>query len=88
MLRAANRDPAVFDDAELFAIDAKRAPHLSFGADSHICIGAPLARLEGQLALLKIFQRLPALRLTDSEAKPKWRTLPFFRGLKELVVQA
>ncbi|TPG05847.1 cytochrome P450 [Sphingomonas oligophenolica] len=88
VLRAANRDPAIYDDAEAFIIDAKRAPHLSFGGGSHICIGAPLARLEGQLALLKLFQRFPGLRMVDAEAKPRWRTLPFFRGLEELLVQA
>lgn len=88
VLRAANRDPAVYEDPERFVIDAKRAPHLSFGGGSHICIGAPLARLEGQLALLKLFQRFPKLRIVDPAAEPKWRTLPFFRGLQELVVQA
>jgi cytochrome P450 len=88
VLRAANRDPAVFEDANRFAIDAKRPPHLSFGGGSHICIGAPLARLEGQLALLKLFQRFPTLRIADPEAEPKWRTLPFFRGLEEFIVRA
>jgi hypothetical protein len=88
VLRAANRDPAVYDDAEQFIIDAKRAPHLSFGGGSHICIGAPLARLEGQLALLKLFQRFPGLRMVEPDAEPKWRTLPFFRGMEELLVQA
>lgn len=88
VLRAANRDPAVYDDAERFVIDAERTPHLSFGGGSHICIGAPLARLEGQLALLKLFQRFPNLCIVDPDAEPKWRTLPFFRGLEELIVQA
>ena len=88
ILRAANRDPAVYDDAEAFAIDAKRAPHLSFGGGSHICIGAPLARLEGQLALTKLFQRFPGLHIVNPATEPKWRTLPFFRGLEELIVQA
>lgn len=88
VLRAANRDPAVFEDADRFSIDVKRPPHLSFGGGSHICIGAPLARLEGQLALLKLFQRFPSLRIADPQAEPKWRTLPFFRGLEEFVVQA
>ena len=87
VLRAANRDPGVYSDPETFVIDAKRAPHLSFGGGSHICIGAPLARLEGQIALLKLFQRFPGLRLVDPDAEPKWRTLPFFRGMEELLVQ-
>jgi cytochrome P450 len=88
VLRAANRDPDVYDEPERFVIDAKRAPHLSFGGGNHICIGVPLARLEGQVALLKLFQRFPGLRIVDPEAEPKWRMLPFFRGLEELIVQA
>ncbi|MGJ3627304.1 cytochrome P450 [Sphingomonas sp. MMS24-JH45] len=67
---AANRDPAIYEDAETFVIDAKRAPHLSFGGGSHICIGAPLARLEGQIALLKLFQRFrPAHCVAGRRAK-------------------
>jgi cytochrome P450 len=88
ILRAANRDPAVYDDPERFTIDAKRVPHLSFGGGSHFCIGAPLARLEGQLALLKLFQRFPGLAIVDPDAEPAWRTLPFFRGLETLIVKA
>jgi cytochrome P450 len=88
VLRAANRDPDVFEDPDRFLIDAKRAPHLSFGGGSHICIGAPLARLEGQVALLKLFQRFPTLRIVNADAVPNWRTLPFFRGMEELIVVA
>ena len=88
VLRAANRDPDVFEEPDRFLIDAKRAPHLSFGGGSHICIGAPLARLEGQVALLKLFQRFPELRIVDPDAAPAWRTLPFFRGMEELIVSA
>ena len=88
ILRAANRDPDVFEEPDRFLIDARRAPHLSFGGGSHICIGAPLARLEGQVALLKLFERFPALRIVEPDAAPEWRTLPFFRGLEQLMVVA
>jgi cytochrome P450 len=83
-LRAANRDPAAFDDPDRFDISRKHVPHLSFGGGSHICIGAPLARMEGQVAIPALLSRFPNMKLADST--PQWRTLPFFRGLRELNV--
>jgi hypothetical protein len=85
-LRAANRDPDVFDDPHRFDVSRKHRPHVAFGGGAHICIGAPLARLEAQVALARLFQRFPDLRLLDSE--PQWRNLPFFRGLERLEVAA
>ena len=87
-LRAANRDPDVFDDPHSFDIARKRRPHVAFGGGAHICIGAPLARLEAQVALLKLFRRFPNLRLANPDEAPVWRTLPFFRGLERLELRA
>jgi len=86
MLRGANRDPDAFEDPHRFDITRKGTPHVSFGGGAHICIGAPLARLEAQVAILKILQRFPHLRLADPDAPPQWRTLPFFHGLERLDV--
>ncbi len=85
-LRAANRDPAVFDDPDIFNITRKRAPHVAFGGGAHICIGSPLARLEASVAMDMLFKRFPKLRLKAPDEAPQWRTLPFFRGLERLEV--
>jgi len=61
---------------------------VAFGGGAHICIGAPLARLEAQVALLRLFERFPNLRLADPQANAEWRTMPFFRGLQHLEVRA
>jgi cytochrome P450 len=87
-LRAANRDPEVFEAPDRYDVSAKRRPHVAFGGGAHICIGAPLARLEAQVALLRLFERFPNVRLTDPDAPPVWRTLPFFRGLERLELLA
>ena len=86
-LRAANRDPAAFDDPHRFDIGRKHKPHMAFGGGTHICIGAPLARLEAQIALVKLFDRFPSLTLADPDATPDWRRLPFFRGMERLPVR-
>lgn len=83
-LRAANRDPVMFENPDRFDITRKNAPHVAFGGGAHICIGAPLARMEAQSALTQIFARFPNLRLADSVAE--WRALPLFRGLRRLIV--
>jgi cytochrome P450 len=85
-LRGANRDPEVFDDPHRFDITRKKIPHVAFGGGAHICIGSPLARLEAQVALARLFERFPDLRLAEPDAPPAWRTLPFFRGLQRLEV--
>lgn len=83
-LAAANRDPSKFEDPETFDITAKRASHISFGGGAHICIGAPLARIEAKRVYQKLFERYPNMSLPEQEIV--WRSLPFFRGIETLHV--
>ena len=53
---------------------ASSKPHVAFGGGAHICIGAPLARLEAQVALLRLFERFPNLRLANPDEPPEWRS--------------
>jgi cytochrome P450 len=82
---AANRDPAAFENPHEFDITRRPNPHLAFGAGSHMCVGAPLARMEGQVAISQLFARFPNLRLADD--KPlQWRAVAGVRGLARLDV--
>jgi hypothetical protein len=85
-LRGANRDPEMFEDPHRFDVTRKHRPHVAFGGGAHICIGAPLARLEAQVALVKLFDRFPNLALAAPDETPDWRKLPFFRGMQTLPV--
>ncbi|MEU3416166.1 cytochrome P450 [Streptomyces sp. NPDC006658] len=90
-LSSANRDPEKFDSPDELNVtrpgNAQDA-HLGFGHGSHYCLGAPLARLETQLALTLLFDRFPGMALADPAAGPRWLEVPFpaFRGLAELPV--
>jgi cytochrome P450 len=82
MVGAANRDPAVFADPDRFDIGRTPNPHMGFGAGIHYCLGAPLARLEAEIAFTRLLQRYPALALVDEA--PQWRGLINLRGLQAL----
>jgi cytochrome P450 len=87
VLAAANRDPAQFPDPD--HLDITRTPnrHLGFGQGIHYCLGAPLARLEGQIAMQQLLQRYPRLHLTVPADQLRWRTIPILRGLHHMPVR-
>lgn len=65
-------------------IQRKPNPHLAFGKNAHFCIGSSLARIEAQIAILTLFERMPKLRLAAHRLE--YRKLIGFRSLKELPV--
>jgi cytochrome P450 len=81
---AANHDPERFANPEKLEIDRDNKRHLAFGHGVHYCLGAPLARLEGEIALNTLLQGLPKLRLAVPEQDLVWQTVPMFRGLSAL----
>ena len=87
VIPAANRDPTAFARPHEFDIARKDGPHVSFGAGPHMCIGAPLARLQTKAALAGLLARFPNLRLSPSSAAPRWRPDAYFRGLQALPVE-
>jgi cytochrome P450 len=87
-LSSANRDPLKFDDPDTFDVTRQGNTHLGFGHGNHYCLGAPLARLEMQLALTGLFDRFPRMALANPAGEARWMEFPFpaFRGLAELPV--
>ena len=86
VLAAADRDPAHFAQPDTLEITRANNRHLGFGLGIHYCLGAPLARLEGQIAIGTLLRRLPNLRLTVPLEKLRWRTVPILRGVQHLPV--
>jgi cytochrome P450 len=83
MLGAANRDPARYESPDLFSPTREAFPHTSFGAGIHFCVGAPLARLEMEVALQTLFKRMPKMQLSGI---PVYRDAYHFHGLEKLSV--
>jgi unspecific monooxygenase len=83
MLGAANRDPQRFTNANSFDPFRTDGANVSFGAGIHFCIGAPLARIELQVAFSELFKRLPKLRIAEA---PRYNNVYHFHGLEKLVV--
>jgi cytochrome P450 len=82
VLGAADHDPSRFEAPDELALAADReSRHLGFGRGRHFCLGAPLARLEAEIALGTLLHRLPGLRLAVAEDELRWRPVPLFRSL-------
>ncbi len=86
-LAAANRDPHRFARPELVDYDRDNPGHLAFGHGIHVCLGAPLARAEGTIALTRLLAHYPHMSLATDPAALAWRTSSLIRGLDALPVQ-
>ena len=86
ILAAADHDPERFPEPDRLDVCRADTRHLAFGRGSHYCLGAPLARLEAQIALETLFRRLPGLRLAVPRAELEWRATPGFRRAATLPV--
>ncbi|MET7972261.1 cytochrome P450 [Streptomyces mirabilis] len=85
-LAAANRDPARFPDPERLDLGRDASGHLALGRGIHYCVGAPLARLETEIAVSALLERLPDLALDTDPAELRWRPSLRARGLLALPV--
>jgi cytochrome P450 len=84
IVAAANRDPEQFAEPDRFDITRDPNDHVAFGEGIHFCIGAPLARLEGAIAIGAVLERFPGLRLKDPGAPLTYKGSYFLRGLASL----
>jgi cytochrome P450 len=87
MLGAANRDPRRFAAPDEFDVGREENPHLAFGHGIHFCLGAPLARMEAEIALGSLLRRFPAMELAADRAAIPWRPSALLRGPAELPVR-
>jgi cytochrome P450 len=86
MLASANRDESEFPDPDLFDVSRDTRKHLAFGRGVHVCLGAPLARIEGQEIIKQILTKFPNIKLKASSNELIWRKDVALRGLESLPV--
>jgi cytochrome P450 len=87
VIASADHDPDRFQDPDALDITRADNKHLAFGKGIHFCLGAPLARMEGQIAINTLLRRMPNLRLKYSPESLTWRPGMVLRGLKALPVE-
>jgi cytochrome P450 len=83
-INAANRDPRQFEEPDRLDLERTNSRHVAFGHGIHFCLGAALARIEGQIALPGLLARFPAL--TPRTEAPEWLDSLVFRGMRSLPV--
>jgi len=86
VIGSANRDAEIFDHADELDLEREPNKHLSFGQGVHFCIGAPLARLESQIAINTLLRRIPNLKLGAAPDSLRWRPSMLLRGLESLPI--
>jgi cytochrome P450 len=84
---SANLDPGRFPDAERLDVERDAGGHLAFGHGIHYCLGAPLARLEGEVAFGALLSRFPSLSLAAAASTLRWRPSSLIHGLETLPVR-
>jgi cytochrome P450 PksS len=87
VIASANRDERQFADPDKLDITREPNKHLSFGLGNHFCLGASLARLEGQIAIATLLRRVPGLRLSVPPEVLRWRAGLLLRGLESLPLE-
>jgi cytochrome P450 PksS len=87
VIASANRDEQQFECADQFDIARPNNRHLSFGMGTHYCLGAPLARLEGQIAIRALLKHMPRLRLACTNDQVRWKPGLILRGVQSLPLE-
>lgn len=85
-ISSANRDPAQFPDPDRLDLGRDTSGHIAFGHGVHYCLGAPLARMEAEVALGALLARFPRISLAVAREELRWRPVSLMNGLESLPV--